>query len=293
MNQPPDPATSSSASTRPPATSESATASRAPGRPPARPEGDNKRLWIRWTLLVAFVAALGTAFVYLGEWQLERLEQRRQRNISTIANTQNEVLPWEQVLTRTITDADQWQRVSAVGIFDAERQVLLRYRTSGDLNGYEVLTPLRTTAGTVLVDRGIVPLSAGEEVPSTAPPPPTGTVTVVGHVRRNEVGRSSARVPVNGAARLIDSNAVGATLPYPVANGYIGLLTVEPGQTGNFKPVALPEISDGPHFWYAAQWFMFTGIGVLGIVVFIRADLRERRTGARSSPRVTRESRSD
>ena len=100
--------------------------------------------------------------------------------------------------TRHITDADQWQRVSAVGVFDAERQVLLRYRTSGDLNGYEVLTPLRTTAGTVLVARGIVPLSAGQEVPSTAPPPPTGTVTVVGHVRRNEVGRSSARVPVNG-----------------------------------------------------------------------------------------------
>lgn len=248
---------------------------------------------MRWSLLVVFVAALGTAFVYLGEWQLERLEQRRQRNISTIANTEKEVLAWEGVFTRTITDADQWQRVRAVGVFDAERQVLLRYRNSGDINGYQVLTPLRTAEGTVLVDRGIVPLSAGEEVPSVAPPPPTGTVEVVGHVRRNEVGRSSARVPVNGSARLIDSTAVGATLPYPVVNGYIGLLSVEPGQTGNFKPVALPEISDGPHFWYAAQWFMFAGIGVLGIVVFIRGDLRERRTGARSSPRTPRESRPD
>ena len=26
------------------------------------------------------------------------------------------------------------------------------------------------------------------------------------------------------------------------------------------------------------QWFMFAGIGILGIVVFIRSDLRDRRT---------------
>ena len=50
---------------------------------------------------------------------------------------------------------------------------------------------------------------------------------------------------------------------------------------GGFQPVALPEISDGPHFWYAVQWFMFTGIGALGVFVFIRGDLRERRTGER------------
>jgi flagellar biosynthesis/type III secretory pathway M-ring protein FliF/YscJ len=44
--------------------------------------------------------------------------------------------------------------------------------------------------------------------------------------------------------------------------------------------VLVPELSDGPHFWYAVQWFMFTGIGVLGVVVFIRGDLRARRENA-------------
>ncbi len=43
-------------------------------------------------------------------------------------------------------------------------------------------------------------------------------------------------------------------------------------------PVAVPELTSGPHFWYAMQWFMFAGIGILGIVVFIRSDLRDRRT---------------
>ena len=59
-----------------------------------------------------------------------------------------------------------------------------------------------------------------------------------------------------------------------MVDGYIGLLTVDPPQDGGFKPIALPEISDGPHFWYAVQWFMFAGIGLAGIVVFIRGDVR-------------------
>jgi cytochrome oxidase assembly protein ShyY1 len=154
----------------------------------------------------------------------------------------------------------------------------VRYRTNGDTNGYEVVTPLRTAAGTVLVDRGLVPVDKGNQIPSTAPPPPAGEVRVVGHVRRDELGRHSAITPVNGQVRLINAGAIGATLPYPVVDGYLGLLTVDPAQAGGFQPIVLPEISDGPHFWYAVQWFMFTGIGLAGIVVFIRGDLRERRT---------------
>ena len=244
-----------------------------------------RRLWVRWALLIAFVAALGTAFVNLGAWQLDRLESRRVRNVSTVQNEQRPVQPWTTVFTRTITDADQWQRVSATGTFDPDRQFVLRYRSSGDTDGYEVVTPLRTESGTVLVDRGIVSLSNGAPIPAVAPPPPSGVVTVVGHVRRDEKGRRSARVPVNGSMRLIDSGAIGATLPYPVVDGYIGLLTVDPPQDGGFEPIALPEISDGPHFWYAVQWFMFAGIGLAGIVVFIRGDLRERRTGNRKTPK--------
>ena len=236
-------------------------------------------------MLIAFVAVLGTAFVNLGEWQLDRLHSRRDRNVSTVHNEEQPVRPYEQVFTSTITDADQWQRVSATGTFDADHQYVLRYRSSGDTDGYEVVTPLRTSTGAVLVDRGIVSLANGAVIPAVAPPPPTGPVTVVGHVRRDEQGKRSARDPVDGSMRLIDAQAIAATLPYPVADGYIGLLSVDPVQAGGFSPVTLPEISDGPHFWYAVQWFMFAGIGLLGIVVFIRGDLRERRTGQRKTPR--------
>lgn len=236
-----------------------------------------RRLWVRWALLVVFVAVLGTVFVSLGGWQLDRLDQRQQRNADTLANEANPVVPFQQVFTRPIQESDQWQRVEARGTFDAEHQYLLRYRSNGDANGYEVVTPLRTAAGSVLVDRGFVSLDRGEPIPTVAPPPPAGEVTVTGHVRRDERGRGAALRPVNGQMRLISSTAIGPTLPYPVVDGYIGLLTVQPAQTGELQPVKLPEISDGPHFWYAVQWFMFTALGLAGVVVFIRGDLRLRK----------------
>jgi cytochrome oxidase assembly protein ShyY1 len=236
-----------------------------------------RRLWLRWVLLIVFVAVLGAAFVTLGNWQLDRLAQRKERNATTIANEQKPIQPYEQVFTRPITDADQWQRVEARGAFDAEHQFVVRYRSNGGADGYEVVTPLRTPSGAVLVDRGFIPLERGTRIPSVAPAPPTGEVTVVGHVRRNERGRRAATTPAGTQVRLINSDAIAATLPYGIESGYIGLLTVQPEQQGGFQPIQLPDLSDGPHFWYAVQWFLFTAIGVAGIVVFIRGDLRARR----------------
>ena len=224
-----------------------------------------------------FVAVLGVIFVNLGEWQLDRLAQRKERNATTIANEQKPVQPYEQVFTHPITDADQWRRVEARGTFDAEHQFVLRYRSNGDADGYEVVTPLRTATGAVLVDRGFIPLERGARIPAVAPAPPTGEVTVLGHVRRDEKGRRAAITPVDNQMRLINSKAIAATLPYPITSGYIGLLTVQPEQQGGLQPIQLPDLSEGPHFWYAVQWFMFTAVAVAGIVVFIRSDLRARR----------------
>jgi cytochrome oxidase assembly protein ShyY1 len=248
-----------------------------------------RRLWLRWALLIIFVAVLGVVFVNLGEWQLDRLAQRKERNATTIINEQKPVQPYEQVFTRPVTDADQWQRVEARGTFDAQHQFVVRYRSNGDADGYEVVTPLRTATGAVLVDRGFIPLQRGTQIPSVAPAPPTGEVTVVGHVRRDEKGRRAATTPVGNQMRLINSQAVAVTLPYPIATGYIGLLTVQPEQQGGFQPIKLPELSEGPHFWYALQWFMFTAVAAAGIVVFIRGDLRARREEREDAtqPRVT------
>lgn len=60
-------------------------------------------------------------------------------------------------------------------------------------------------------------------------------------------------------------------------NGYIRLLEVTPPQTGGFQPVAVPALDEGPHLSYALQWFAFTVIAGVGLVILIRNDVRDRR----------------
>lgn len=247
-------------------------------RPPS-----NRRMVLRWVGLMLFMAILGTVFVNLGQWQLRRLHERRDRNATTIAAQNAPTAPYASIFGKPIRSADEWRSVTVSGTFDAEHQLVVRYRSNADARGYEVVTPLHTGNGsTVLVDRGFVLLPGGNPIPSVAPAPPAGEVQIIGQVRLDEPGPASAIVPVNGQVRSVNAAAIARTLPYPITAGYIDLVSVQPPQPAGFAVVQPPELSDGPHLWYAVQWFMFTGIGVLGIIVFIRSDIRER--GARRRP---------
>jgi cytochrome oxidase assembly protein ShyY1 len=223
-----------------------------------------------------FVVVLGVVFVRLGEWQLDRLSQRKAANAIVEAHESAPVVDYSTVFTRPITDSDQWQRVRITGTFDTEHQFQVRYRNNGDARGIEVVTPLRTSSGTtVLIDRGFI--ETNTSLVAQVPPAPTGTVTVIGHVRRNEQGSPEAITPVDGMMRLINAPAISASLGYDVADGYIGLLEITPAQEGGFQPIVLPTLDEGPHFWYAVQWFMFTGLAVVGLFVFVRNDIQELR----------------
>ena len=252
------------------------------------------RLWKRWTALALFVVVLGVTFLLLGRWQLDRLEQRQTRNDAILVNEAAAPQPFDTVFGPgvTITDDDQFQRVIATGTFDADHQLQVRYRFNGSQPGYEVVTPLHTTTGqTVLVNRGFIALPRNELIPTTLPPPPSGEVTVMGHVRRSEQGKPQAIDPADSMVRLINAPAIDVTLPYPVVDGWIATLEMNPAQQADFEPLLLPEISDGPHFWYAMQWFLFAAIGVTGLVIFIRSDLKDRR--GRRTPAPDREVRVD
>ncbi|WP_052462610.1 SURF1 family cytochrome oxidase biogenesis protein [Nigerium massiliense] len=236
--------------------------------------------WARWIMMGVFVVALALLFVRLGEWQLDRLDQRRARNAVVVEHENKPVADFASVMNRPITEADQWQRVRVTGTFDASHQLLVRYRSNGDQTGWEVVTPLRATDGrTVLVDRGFAPRPPGQDFPPPAalPAPPSGQVSVVGHVRRNEQGADNATVPLEGSVRLINSVKIGESMGVPLVDGYIGLLEVQPAQSGGLSQVEPPPLDEGPHLSYALQWFSFTAIAAIGLVILIRNDVRDRR----------------
>lgn len=244
-----------------------------------------RRLYLRWLGLLVFVVVLSIAFVNLGQWQLRRLHDRREANAVILANEHRDPIPFARIEGKPVGEADEWQRVEVSGEFDAEQQFQVRYRSNNDVPGIEVVTPLRTDDGRyVLVDRGFFARGRGEPIPDRPPAPPSGRVTLIGHLRASENGRDNAITPVDGQVRLINVPALAATLPYEVNDGYLGVVEIDAPQAGDPVPVALPELSDGPHFWYAVQWFMFTAIAAAGLIVFIRGDLRERRRAKQHAP---------
>lgn len=238
----------------------------------------NRKMWFRWALLTVFVVALAVTFINLGQWQLNRLDERRDSNAIVVEHEAAPVRPYGEFMNRVITDDDQWQRVTVSGTFDPDHQLIARYRSHAGDTGYEIVTPLAADDGrTVLVDRGFGARLPGKDFPSVAPAPPAGKVTVTGYVRRDERGNANALTPAEGTVRLINSEAISAWLGRPLVNGYIGQITVEPQQTEGLTPVHPPELTEGPHLSYAMQWFTFTIIAGVGLVVLIRNDIRDRK----------------
>ncbi|MBK8447923.1 MAG: SURF1 family protein [Micropruina sp.] len=244
------------------------------------------RLWVRWIAMGLLVACLAVAFVNLGRWQLDRLQQRRDNNGIVVAHENAPVVEWTTVFNHVLTDADQWQRVTVTGTFDPAHSFVVRYRSNAGATGWEIVTPLRASAGDVLVSRGFAARPADQDFPRVAPAPPSGEVTIVGYVRRNEQGGADAMTPAEGAMRLINSDAVASVIGYPLVNGYIGATTSTPAATDGLVPVHPPELTEGSHFSYALQWFAFAGIAAFGLVVLIRSDLRDRRRAAAESARA-------
>ncbi|MGA4508606.1 SURF1 family protein [Propionibacteriaceae bacterium G1746] len=234
-----------------------------------------KKLWVRWIVLVVFVALLGAVFVRLGEWQLHRLEARRERNAIVVANQALPVQPWDQVFHHPIAEGDQWQRVTVTGTYLPEHQLEVRYRNVGGSQGSEWVLPLRTSDGRlVLVDRGFTSRGNGEVARPAAAP--AGQVTVTGFVRRNEQGKANATTPMQGSVRLINAPAISAAIGQQLVDGYIQAISSTPADPG-LTPVGTPELDEGPHLSYAIQWFLFTVIAAGGVLILVRADLRERR----------------
>lgn len=252
-----------------------------------RPSGPRKRLpWTRWVALLLFVVCLVVAFVNLGQWQLRRLDERRGDNATVRVHEAAPIVDYQQVFDHPITDADAWQRVRVTGTFDPAGQLIVRYRTNSGTPGYEVVVPLRADDGrTVLIDRGFLARPVGEDFPTSVDGPPSGVVTVIGYVRRNEQGPPQAVTPASGSVRLINSDAIGEFLGRPLVNGYIDTTEMTPPQSG-YQPVQTPPLDEGPHLSYALQWFTFSLIALLGTVVLIRNDIRDRKKAEAKAARA-------
>jgi cytochrome oxidase assembly protein ShyY1 len=234
---------------------------------------------VRWITAALAVVLLAVVCVELGRWQLHRLEERKARNEVTRSNLAAAPAPIDQILgpQGLIGDQHAWRTAVVTGRYDASKQIILKYRNIADRPGFEIVTPLVQADGkAVLVDRGFLPRQSSELMPLHVPAVPTGEVTVTGRLQRSERGGSTnGGVPDDGTARLINGPDFAKVLGLNLYDGYLTISRQQPANDASFLSFPGPEIDDGPHFFYALQWFFFALMALGGLVYFTRQNKPE------------------
>ncbi len=241
----------------------------------------------RWALFALAIVGVAYATWWLGGWQFDRLEDRKDRNAVVRANEDGAPTPVEDVLrTGTgVSEDDEWRRVTATGTYAVEDTVIVRYRTRDGIAGIDVVVPLVTSSGTaVLVDRGWLQTDNEGASPDDVPAPPAGEVTIDGWLRSDGTG-SSTRV-ADQSTRAVNSTAIGEALDREVYGGFVDLESEDPAPATSLQPVELPELDNGPHFFYGLQWWFFGVLAVFGFFYLMYDEWRVARRGG--GPRSTR-----
>jgi cytochrome oxidase assembly protein ShyY1 len=235
------------------------------------------RRWILFGLAVV-VLVLGTW--WLGTWQFGRLEDRKADNAVVRANESREAAPVEQVLAvdREAREDDEWRLVRATGTYAVDETIVVRYRTRDEAAGIDVVVPLVTADGTaLLVDRGWLATPNNHADAVDVPAPPAGEVEVTGWVRRDGTGPSTA--VSDHSTRAVSSEEIGAATGLTVYDGFVELASESPDPATPLEPVELPELDNGPHFFYGLQWWFFGVLAVSGFLYLVYDEWRTARRG--------------
>jgi surfeit locus 1 family protein len=222
-----------------------------------------------WALFKSCIALLLIIFCLWGsQWQYHRGVDRHARNAviqDRIAQSPIEL----KSVSGALADFE-WQTVSVEGIFDNEKQILLRNRYNDGKYGYEVLTLFKSTANkSFWVDRGWVQAGATATTPPVITELPTSQVSITGRLRLDSsLPRGSFfALPGKGEGLVSELNAQSQL---NTEKFYIDLLSgSEPSLTPDVT-AQLPELSDGPHMAYALQWIFFAGLVIYGRILIRR-----------------------
>jgi cytochrome oxidase assembly protein ShyY1 len=228
----------------------------------------------RWITGHAVAVTFAIVFVLLGMWQLRRHDERREFNavVTTRLASDPVSLPALDLVAADPERVD-WLPVTVTGSYQVDDEVLLVARTLRGRSGHDVLTPLHVGDITVIVDRGWVPIDAGDP-PISGAEPPRGPVTVTGVLRTTQVrGTFGPTDPAEGPLDRIsrvDVARLDEQTDKPLYPMWIQLTEQAPAGAAFPEVQALPETDAGPHLSYAVQWFAFAGVIVVAYPLLMR-----------------------
>jgi surfeit locus 1 family protein len=232
-------------------------------------------------LVLAVVAVLVT----LGQWQLQRLDERRDQN--ALLEERQAAAPLDVADLTGDPDLDEvaleYRRVTVTGTYLPEEELLLEGRELRGQSGRDSFVPLALDDGTsVLVRRGWVPRELGPP-PLEDAAPPAGEVTVEGYLERSvpEPGFGPSN-PAEGELTMLQVPDVGRIAPQLPGETFpmiVRLTAQDP------PPIASPAVAErglealpavyetgpfdeGSHLSYAVQWHSFALLALIAYVAY-------------------------
>lgn len=255
----------------------------------SRSSGWRSFLTPSWALTFVLVVAFSyLAITVFAPWQLNKNTAKSATNHRLEESFQRDPVPVEEIIGAdggAVEVEEEWTHVTLTGEFDADAEVVVRNRPVDGTAAFQMLTPLRLDDGlTVLVNRGWVASQETAGLPQL-PDVPGGKVEVSGFIRLTEHNPSAepaeadGHIQVNGFSTEQVSEVTGVSL----ATDYVQLdeASVEALNERIGEPkayaVSLPQLDNGPHLSYGIQWVAFGIIAPVGLIWFVRSELRERR----------------
>ena len=228
--------------------------------------------WILVTILIALSMAL---FVWLGFWQLDRLEQKRTYNTTMAERWRQEPFDLNAEQLPQSLDNLEFRRITADGYFDYASQIILKSQIYYDAPGIALVTPFVFADGrAVLVARGWVPADQASPQAIAQLEEPAGA-PVLGLIKPSQAppnGQPSTppATPQSEWFR-IDIPAIQAQMPYALEPAWIQQLP-ETGRPIDKLPIREEPMAldEGNHMSYAVQWFSFALIAGFGYIMFVR-----------------------
>ncbi len=218
--------------------------------------------------LTVLMLALCVMFIALGRWQWRRGHLHAAEHARFERGAREALVLGSKPLSQIPED----QRVSITGTYDPAHQFLIDNMSYRDVDGYQVLTPLRRSGGQmVLVDRGWVPfLGSRADLPDISIKSP-GPVTVSGRVGNLPVaGLASGRAPPPAAGpwprvtSFPTLTQLSAVLGHPLEPRVILLDPQAPeGYVRDWRPPGIPALQN---FAYAFEWWCFA---VAAVVIWV------------------------
>lgn len=213
--------------------------------------------------------------VNLSLWQFDRLDQRRDFN-QTVRD--RVTLETADVRTLELDDPRQlvWRRAGAIGTYLVDEQVLVLNRSQDGVAGFNVVTPMLLDDGrAIAVVRGFVPLDR------TPPMPPAGEVRVVGILRTGDTPRRGQARDAEGELTeflRFDLERLAEQVEPELLPIALSADASDPIDDPVLRPVAPPDLSEGPHLSYAIQWIIFSIAIVVGWALAVNRSIRRLRS---------------